>query len=416
MAIASLLAAYRRGALDPERVIASAGEAARAPVFLNRTPELWRPLRRGPLFGVPLAIKDNLAVAGRPTPAGSPVLAEGEPARRHAAALERLLEAGAAILGRTHMTELAYSGLGLNPHHPRLENPRWPGRVPGGSSSGSAAAAAMGTVPAAVGTDTGGSVRIPAAFQGLFGFKPTNGLVPTRGVVPLSPTLDTVGPIAASLEDAWRVFLALAGWRDAPLPAIERPLRLAVPRGLRLAPEVAEAFQGAVGRLVRAGHRVEEAELPELDEIRRLYRAHGALAAHEAFRLYRDLVEREGDRMDPRVAARILAAGRFTEDDFALVRQAHERLPVVFWRRLLGIDAVALPTVPVPPPRFADLAEDEAYFRTNARVLAHTMPFNFLKGPAISLPLAPGQGLMLAAPPGSDRQLFALARAVEAAL
>ncbi len=415
MAIAELLMAYREGALLPERVIRAAADAAGPPAFLARTPELARPGRRGPLSGVPLAVKDNLALAGRPTPAGSPVLAEGPPAPRHAAAVERLLAAGAAIVGRTHMTELAYSGLGLNPHFPLLENPRVPGAVPGGSSSGSAAAVALGLVPAAVGTDTGGSVRIPAAFQGLYGFKPTNGLVPTQGVVPLSPTLDTVGPIAGSLEDAWRVFLVLAGWPPAPLPTLDRPLKLVVPAGLRLAPEVAEAFSRAVRRLRERGHRLEEAELPELAEIRRLYRAHGPLAAHEAYRLYRDLAEREGGRMDPRVRARILEAARYTDDDAALVRQAHERLPVVFWRRLVGFDAVLLPTVPVTPPAIAALADDGAYFKANARVLAHTMLFNFLKGPAISLPLAPGQGLMLAAPPGSDRQLFALARAVEAA-
>ena len=207
----------------------------------------------GPFRGEPVAIKDNLAVAGLPTTAGSKVLRETVPVPRHAAIVRRLLRAGARIVGRTNMTELAYSGLGQNPHYGTPDNPRFPGRLPGGSSSGSAAAVALGRVRLAVGTDTGGSVRIPAAFQGIYGMKPTNGLLPTEGVVPLSSTLDVVGPMAADLSGLWRLFSALLGRPNEAFPRPpRRPLRLLVPEALveELVSDLAEE-EAAVSLLAR---------------------------------------------------------------------------------------------------------------------------------------------------------------------
>ena len=371
----------------------------------------------GPLRGEPVAIKDNLAVAGLPTTAGSRVLRETAPATRHAAAVRRLLRAGARIVGRTNMTELAYSGLGQNPHYGTPENLLFPDRLPGGSSSGSAAAVATGRVRLAVGTDTGGSVRIPAAFQGIYGFKPTNGFLPTEGVVPLSPTLDVVGPMAADLSGLWRLFAALLGRPNEAFPRPPgRPLRLLVPEALveGLMPEVARAFSALLARLEAAGHRIERAELAVFPEILALYRAHGPLAAHEAYRLWAPLAERAGRRMDPRVVERILEAARFSEADYREVRAAHRAWPPAFWRKVAGFDALLAPTVPILPPPRSVLEDPAAFRRTNARVLRNTMFFNFLKGPALSFPIAPGVGAMLALPPGADRASFALARALGA--
>jgi len=371
----------------------------------------------GPFRGEPVAIKDNLAVAGLPTTAGSKVLRETAPAPRHAAIVRRLLRAGARIVGRTNMTELAYSGLGQNPHYGTPDNPRFPGRLPGGSSSGSAAAVVLGRVRLAVGTDTGGSVRIPAAFQGIYGMKPTNGLLPTEGVVPLSPTLDVVGPMAVDLLGLWRLFAALLGRPNEAFPRPPgRPLRLLVPEALveGLDPEVERAFFSWVARLEGAGHRVERAALSVFSEILALYRAHGSLAAHEAYRLWGPLAEREGRRMDPRVVERILEAARYVEADYREVLAAHREWPPRFWREVAGFDALLVPTVPVLPPPRSVLEDPAAFRRANARVLRNTMFFNFLKGPALSFPIAPGVGAMLALPPRADRAAFALARALGA--
>ena len=392
--------------------------SGRDPVVLWPTPELSGG-GEGPLSGYRILVKDNLAVRGLPTTAGSRVLTEAEPATSHAVALSRLLRAGAGVVGRANMTELAYSGLGQNPHYGTPPNPVFPGAVPGGSSSGSASGVALGLADAALGTDTGGSVRIPAAFQNLVGFKPTNGLLPTGGVLPLSPTLDVVGPIAKSLGDAWRVFAAVAGRPGAPLPPPAGELRLlalAGPLRRREAPEVTEAFEDAVARIARRGHRVERGCPGTIGEVLNLYRRHGPLAAHEAFRLWRGLVESRGDEMDPRVARRVMEAARYRDEDYQAVLAAHQRLPLEFWAGVRDYHAVLLPTVAILPPRLDELADDEAYFRANAAALRYTMLFNFLKGPALSLPIAPGVGLMLAGKPKGDRELFAVALAVERAL
>ena len=369
----------------------------------------------GPLKGLPVAIKDNFAEAGRGNSAGGVLLTERAAADSWAVA--RLKALGARIQGRTNMTELAYSGLGLNPHFGTPENALNPAWVPGGSSSGAASAVKSGAALVALGTDTGGSVRIPAAFQGLVGVKPTNGRFSTAGVVPLSPTLDTVGVIAEDVADAWVLFSALdAGDPFRELPSAPGPHRFFVPE-LPAAPEVKAAFEAALERIAAAGHLLVRDEAPELFEVDALYKAHGALAAHEAYRLWGGLAREAGARMDPRVRARILAAERYAEADYEVLLSAYERLPRAFWERYGAYDALLMPTVAVMPPSLARVAADEAaYLSANAAVLRNTMRLNFLKGPAISLPLAPGVGLMLGAPPGEDLRLFSLARALEAVL
>ena len=391
-------------ALTPERALAAARESA-ARYAAGRA--------RGPLDGVPVLVKDLLDLRGTVTGAGSAVLARlRSPAREDAAAVRNLERAGAVIVGKSQLNELAFSGLGLNPHFGTPPNALDPERVPGGSSSGSAVAVARGRVPLAVGTDTGGSVRIPAAFNGLVGFKPSWGRIPTRGVTPLAVSLDTVGPLARSVEDAWSLFLGLAGEPPRPLPAAPARPRLLVPADLltRARPEVAEPFERALARLEAAGARLERRPLPGLAEVYALYRRYGALAAHEAFAYWRDLIAGHGAEMDPRVVRRVLAVAERPGVHHAQLRRERARRVPAFWGGLRGTDALVLPTAPVPPPLLAEVeASEEAFFRANDRVLAYTMLFNFYGGPAVSLPLAPGVGLMLAAAPGRDPALFALA-------
>ncbi|GEM89200.1 amidase [Oceanithermus desulfurans] len=421
-----LTRAYARGAASPlevaERVLA---ELEPGPVVAALTPEralaaaqasaaryaAGRPL--GPLDGVPVLVKDLLDLRGTVTGAGSAVLARlRAPAREDAAAVRNLVRAGAVIVGKSQLNELAFSGLGLNPHFGTPPNALDPERVPGGSSSGSAVAVARGRVPLAVGSDTGGSVRIPAAFNGLVGFKPSWGRIPTRGVTPLAVSLDTVGPLARNVEDAWSLFLGLAGEPPRPLPAAPARPRLLVPADLltRARPEVAQPFERALARLEAAGARLERRPLPGLTEVYALYRRYGALAAHEAFAYWRDLIAEHGAEMDPRVVRRVLAVAERPGVHHAQLRRERARRVPAFWGGLGGMDALVLPTAPVPPPLLAEVeASEEAYFRANDRVLAYTMLFNFYGGPAVSLPLAPGVGLMLAAAPGRDPALFALA-------
>jgi aspartyl-tRNA(Asn)/glutamyl-tRNA(Gln) amidotransferase subunit A len=221
---------------------------------------LWRAGRAPSLYaGIPIALKDLLDVAGEPTAAGSGVLANAPPAPEHAVVVRRLLAAGLVLVGRTNMTEFAFSGLGINPHYgtPRSPWDRFAERIPGGSSSGSAVAVADGMVPAALGTDTGGSCRIPAAFCGIVGYKPTARRVPTRGALPLSFSLDSIGPIGVSVSCCAIVDAILAAGDPQPVvPADVRGLRLAVPQNFMLeglAPEVSAAFEQAVSGLSVAG-------------------------------------------------------------------------------------------------------------------------------------------------------------------
>ncbi|HYE00361.1 MAG TPA: amidase [Alphaproteobacteria bacterium] len=376
----------------------------------------------GPLAGLTVSIKDLFDVAGEVTAAGSKVLADAPPAAADAPAVARLRAAGAVPFGRTNMTEFAFSGLGLNPHHGTPANPFDPARIPGGSSSGAAVSVARGMAAAALGSDTGGSVRIPAAFCRLVGFKPSQARVPRDGAVPLSRSLDCVGPIARSVADCALLDSVLAG-EPVAVPAAPPPLaglRLGVPRQIvldGLEPAVAAAFDAALRRLSAAGARIGECDLPELAAIPGLGAA-GGFPAAEAYAWHRGLLERRGGDYDPRVSVRIRRGAAISAADYLDLVEARAALMAGAARRSAPFDALVMPTVAVTPPRFAELEADDDYLRINALVLRNTALFNMLDRPAISLPVAADLpvGLMLAGETGADRRLLALAAAVEPAV
>ena len=382
-------------------------------------------LARSPIDGLPISIKDLFDVAGETTLAGSVALQGAPAATETAVIVRRLLAAGAVIVGRTNMTEFAYSGLGLNPHYGTPRNPwdRATGRIPGGSSSGAAVSVTDQMAVAAIGTDTGGSVRIPAALCGLTGFKPTARRVPLTGALPLATRLDSVGPIAASVACCAQLDAILAG-DDRPLP---RPARLA---GMRLAvptnivqdgmdSHVAASFRAALSRLSAAGALLEEIVAPEFDQLASI-NATGGLSSAEAWTWHRALIERAGDRYDPRVLSRIRRGQTMTAADLLELLEARVRWIASLEERIAGFDALLMPTVPIVAPTFAELAEDDAYYRTNALILRNPTFINFLDGCALSLPCqAPGTapvGLMIAAAGGRDRNVLSLGMAVEALL
>lgn len=382
-------------------------------------------LVRSPIDGLPISIKDLFDVAGDVTMAGSVALADAPPATAHAVIVQRLLAAGAIIVGRTNMTEFAYSGIGINPHYGTPRNPwdREAGRIPGGSSSGAAVSVSDNMAVAAIGTDTGGSVRIPAALCGLTGFKPTARRVPLDGALPLATRLDSIGPIAASVRCCALLDAILAG-DDAPLPAAARlrGMRLALPTTIvqdGMDSHVASAFQAALSRLSTAGVLIEDIAVPELAELAAI-NATGGLSGAEAWTWHRALIERAGDAYDPRVISRIRRGQTMSAADLLELLQARSRWIASVERRIAGHDALLMPTVPVVAPTLAELVDDDAYYRANALILRNPTFVNFLDGCALSLPChAPGSapvGLTLAAAGGRDRAMLALGMAVEACL
>ncbi len=382
-------------------------------------------LARSPIDGLPISIKDLFDVAGETTMAGS-LAREGAPAAtEHAVIVKRLLAAGAVIVGRTNMTEFAYSGVGINPHYGTPRNPwdRATGRIPGGSSSGAAVSVTDNMAVAAIGTDTGGSVRIPAAFCGLTGFKPTARRVPLAGALPLSTRLDSIGPIAASVGCCAQLDAILAG-DDAPLPTAARlrGMRLAVPTTVvldGLDSTVAAAFDAALSRLSAAGALVEQIAVPEFAELASI-NASGGLSGAEAWAWHQDLIERAGAAYDPRVLSRIRRGQAMSAADLLYLLQARERWIASVEQRIAGYDALLMPTVPMVAPTLAELNDDDVYYRINALILRNPTLINFLDGCALSLPChAPGSapvGLTLAAAGGRDRGLLALGMSVEACL
>ncbi|MFT3718385.1 amidase [Pseudorhodoferax sp.] len=381
-------------------------------------------VRPPPLAGLPVSVKDLYDVAGETTLAGSVVRRGAPPAAGDSLAVQRLRAQGAAIVGRTNMTEFAFSGVGINPHYGTPRNPADPGvaRIPGGSSSGAAVAVALGLSVLGLGSDTGGSIRIPAALCGIVGFKSTQARTPRTGAFPLSRTLDTVCAMARSVDDCLAADAALA---DAPLAVRRRPLqglRLAVPRTLMfddIEAPVAQAFERAVARLSAAGAIVVDTTLAELAEIARI-NAPGGFSPIEAAAVHRDAIATRRAEFDPRVAARIALGLSVGAADYIAMQDRRRDWIARMEQALQGFDALLCPTVPIVAPPIDALAADDAFFRANGLLLRNTFAVNFLDGCAFSLPChAPGDlpvGLMLASVHGDDARLAAVALAVEAAL
>lgn len=439
--IATLRARIARGELTHEALVRQALEGAAAPAARHVFTTLYADAALAaarhadaaqaagvalpPLAGLPVSVKDLFDVAGATTLAGS-IACRGEPAATaDAAAVARLRAQGAALIGRTNMSEFAFSGVGLNPHYGTPRNPAdaQVARVPGGSSSGAAVSVALGLAVAGLGSDTGGSIRVPAALCGLVGFKSTQSRVPLSGAFELSRTLDTVCAMARSVQDC---LLADAAMADTPLAVRRRPLdglRLAVPQVLvldGLEPAVARAFERALQRLSAAGARVLELPLAELVEIARI-NALGGFAAVEAHAVHRRRLAERRAQFDPRVALRIDTGAGASAADYIAMHDARRDWIARVERRLEGFDALVCPTVPMVAPETAALLEsDEAFFRANGLLLRNTFAINFLDGCAFSLPCqGAGElpvGLMLASVRGDDARLAAVALAVEAAL
>jgi aspartyl-tRNA(Asn)/glutamyl-tRNA(Gln) amidotransferase subunit A len=380
----------------------------------------------GALAGLPISVKDLFDVVGEPTTAGSVVLAQALPAKADAVAVARLRAAGAVVMGHTNMTEFAFSGLGVNPHYGTPSNPydRVSRRIPGGSSSGAAVSVTDGMAYAALGSDTGGSVRIPAALCGLTGFKPTARRIPLDGALPLSSTLDSVGSLTPTVACCARVDAVLAGIEQQPMQTVEvKNLRFAVLQGYVLEglyAHVAAAFSSALALLSRSGATLDEVTLSSLDEIP-LANQKGGFAAAEAYPWHRSLLETRASDYDPRIASRILRGKEMTAADYIELGQARRRIIAEADRVLAPYDAILMPTVPCIAPRIADLeATDGAYFAANALILRNPSVINFLDGCALSVPCHnPGEapvGLMIAGLAMQDQSILSIGAAIESLL
>jgi len=372
--------------------------------------------------GIPISIKDLFDIAGQVTRAGSIALADRAPAAADAPIVARLRQAGFVLIGRTNMTEFAFSGLGINPHFGTPINPwhRSERHIPGGSSSGAAVSVADGMAHGAIGTDTGGSCRIPAAFTGLVGYKPTARRIPLQGMIPLSPSLDSIGPIARSVGCCALLDALLANEPPPDLHDISvAPLRFALPRTYVLENmdrHVAVDFQNAISRIAALGAHIEEIDVPEFAEIPAIH-AKGTLSGAESYAWHRDMLPTLANSYDPRVLSRIQTGANQSAADYILLLEARARFIASVNQRIADYDALLMPTVPIIAPRLADLQFDVAYYRTNTLVLRNSTIVNFLDGCAISLPMhEPGEaptGLTLLGRGNTDRRLFRHAWAIE---
>ena len=372
--------------------------------------------------GIPVSIKDLFDIKGQVTRAGSRALDDSPPAEVDAPVVARLRRAGFVVIGRTNMTEFAYSGIGINPHYgtPKSAWQRNVGYVPGGSSSGAAVSVVDGMAHGALGTDTGGSCRIPAAFNGIVGFKPTQRRVPLDGGVPLSFSLDSFGPLARTVGCCAVLDAFLADEPVIPLqPRPIKGMRLAVPTTIvldELEDAVARTFERALETLSRHGALIERIAVPEFHDVAQM-NAKGGFAAAESYAWHRYLIASKGDIYDPRVASRIMRGESQSAADYIDLLGARRSLIERIAVRLAPYDAMILPTTANTPPRIADLADDKAFTHANLLALRNCSLINVIDGCAISLPAhRQGEvpvGLMLAATGGADRRIFELAAAME---
>lgn len=373
----------------------------------------------GELAGLPIAVKVLFDVAGEVTHAGSKWWTT--PAETDSRIVSRLRRAGAVITGHTNMTEFAYSGLGLNPHYGTPDNPLAPERIPGGSSSGAAVAVARGMAAAAIGTDTGGSVRIPAACCGLVGFKPSQQRVPRQGTFPLSGSLDSVGPLARTVDCCARLDRVLAGdeTRHQLQPLDLRGLRFAVPTNYmldELSPEIADTFTTSLNQLSKAGAWIDEIRMPVLDTLPELLKGGGFTAA-ESYHIHKDWLLSYGDQYDPRVRERIERGSKLSAADYLELLQRRIELKQEADHSLARFDGLLAPTLPIVPPRLEELVSDEDYARLNLLILRNPTVANLLDLCAITLPNhAPDalpSGLMLLGRNGTDANLLKIAASME---
>lgn len=378
----------------------------------------------GPLDGMLVSIKDLFDVAGEVTTAGSIVLRDAPPAIKDATVVSRLRQAGAVIIGKTGMVEFAFSGLGLNPHYGTPGNAVDPARIPGGSSSGAGVSVAEGTSEIAIGSDTGGSVRIPAALNGIVGFKPTARRVPLDGVFPLSPSLDSIGPLARNVHDCAFADAVMAGEEPRALdPYPLAGLRIGVPRG-RLFTEtegmVESAFEKTLDLLGNAGARITDHGIDDLLRAMREATIHASIASIEAAEIHADWLMTRATDIDPRVHHWLARSSAVPAHIYLRMMRRRRALIEAMDRRLSVVDVLALPTTAITAPLIAPLEADEVLYNDADRlILRNTQMGNQFDLTSISLPL-PGcerpVGLMLVARHGSDRRLFEIAAGIEAIL
>jgi aspartyl-tRNA(Asn)/glutamyl-tRNA(Gln) amidotransferase subunit A len=417
------------------RIADSSGEGARTFIHVDaesaiEAAEAMDRLRQikaapSPYAGIPVSIKDLFDIRGQVTRAGSRALDDSAPAEADAPVVARLRRAGFVVIGRTNMTEFAYSGIGINPHYgtPKSVWQRSVGHVPGGSSSGAAVSVADRMAHGALGTDTGGSCRIPAAYNGIVGFKPTQRRVPLDGGVPLSFSLDSFGPLARTVQCCAVLDAVLADEPIVPLqPRPIKGMRLAVPTTIaldELDDEVARTFERALETLSRQGALIQRIAVPEFLDIAPM-NTKGGFTAAESYAWHRYLIASKGDVYDPRVSVRILRGESMSAADYVDLLGARRSLIARAAARLAPYDALVMPTTANTPPRIADLADDKAFTKANLLSLRNCSLINMIDGCAISLPChREGDvpvGLMLASSGGADRRIFELAAGMEAAI
>lgn len=441
--VSQLSALIQSGALDPQELIEQTLDAIGSfddkSIFIDLTEKrakqeavaASRRIREGRsmglLDGIPVAWKDLFDLKGRATTAGSTVLAQNVAAERDADVVTALQQAGMVCVGRTNMSEFAFSGLGINPHYgtPRNSASKDGHRLPGGSSSGAGAAVGAGLVPVAIGTDTGGSVRIPAAFNGVVGYKASRGRYSMRGVFPLAKSLDSLGPLTHTVRDAIWVDAAMCGKAapDVVSPPSLNDLSFVVPETVffdGIEDGVANAFEGALDRLARKGVRVRRQSFPSFTALFDLIKDKGALVTAEAFALHKARLEgAEAEGMDPRVVARTRLGANISMPDYIAINDAREQMIAEF-SKLVGEDELLVsPTLPHVAPKIEPLlADDDAFFAMNGKTLRNTQIGNFFDWCGVSIPCGRGDadmpvGLMLAGLFGKDEHLLSIALAAE---
>lgn len=430
------------GSLDPvaltEEVYARIGQHGDDAIFIEETrtrahaeAEASRQrqkagLRLHPLDGVPTAWKDLFDLRGRVTTAGSTVMRKNAPATADAPVVATAARAGMICAGTVNMTEMAYSGIGLNPHYGTPRNiyaPAGETRSPGGSSSGSGVVVSAGIVPISMGSDTGGSVRIPASFNGIVGYKTSSGRYSMQGVFPLAPSLDTIGPLAHTVADC-AMFDAMLRGLSAPeaVPAKIDHLNFVIPEGIlfdALAPDVAANFDAAIARIESAGGRVRRIALPHLQEIADLGAKHGPLAGAEAYGVHHArLATPDRAEMDARVAARIELGKQMSALDLLSLQNARTRLKAET-AAILGDAIVLCPTTPTTAMDTAPLAAShDVFFEHNNLTLRNTSLGNFLDWCGVQIPNGKDKngmptGFLMSAPSGHDTRILSAALGCE---